>query len=251
MHPFIHTTSPRRRRAAVAGLLLTPLSLAACGDDGGADAEYEAFCDANIAIDEATFGGDEADVEAAMTDIVAASPNDQTRDTVQSVIDAYLALEGPPDAAFEETYAELIEIVADKCGFADLSARAKDYEFVGLDEEMDAGKTLVTFENEGSEFHEMLIMRRADGDDTPISELLAMEEDEAMSHVEPMAGTFAEPGGTGWTTVDLQPGKYVAACFIPTGATEGAWAEMMAGGPEVDGPPHAMNGMTFEFEVAS
>lgn len=240
-----------RRRAAAAGLLVVSLSLAACGDDGGADAEYEAFCDANIAIDQATFGGDDADVEAAMTAIVDASPNDDTRDTVQGVIDAYMALEGPPDAAFYDTYAGLIDIVSDKCGFADLSAEAKDYEFSGIGDQVDAGRTLVTFDNKGSEFHEMLVMRRIDGDDTPVAELLSMEEDEAMSHVEPMAGAFAGPGTTGWTTVDLKPGKYVVACFIPTGSTEEAWGEMMAGGPEVDGQPHAMNGMTVEFEVTS
>lgn len=254
------TTTTRRtsgftRSALLAGALVSPMALVACGDDGGADEAFAAFCDANIAIDEATFNasdeGDDPAVEAAMADIVEAAPDDDTREKVQATIDAFMALQGPPDDAFTETYGELVAVVEDKCGFHDLSVEAKDYEFSGIDGELDAGPTLVTFDNVGNEFHEVLIMRRVDGDDTPVAELLSMEEDEAMSHVQPIAAAFAGPGTTGWTSVDLEPGEYVVACFLPTGATQEAWDAMMAGGAEVDGQPHAMNGMTVEFEVTS
>lgn len=252
MHSFHHPLTTRHR-SLVAGLLLVSLALAACGDDEGASPEYEAFCEANLEIDRATFesGDDMTAVEDAMAALVEAAPNDDTREKVQNTIDAFMALEGAPDAAFNETYGELVEVVDGECGFHDLSVTAKNYEFDGIGDELDAGPTLVTFVNTADEFHEVVILRRNDGDDTAIAELLSMEEDEAMSHVTPVAGAFAAPGTTGWTSVDLEPGSYVAVCFLPTGATEEAWAEMMAGGPEVDGMPHAMQGMTAEFEVTS
>lgn len=248
------TTAARTRSRSVrsillAGAILAPVGLGGCGDDEGASAEYEDFCAANLEIDRATFDGDDAEVEAAMTSILDASPNDDTRGKVQATIDAFMELQGPPGPEFNEVYGELIAVVDDECGFQDLAVEAKDYEFSGVDGSLDAGPTLITFDNEGNEFHEFMIMRRTDGDDTPVSELLSMEEDEAMSHVEPVAGAFAAPGATGHTSIDLQPGKYVAVCFIPQGATQEAWDEMMAGGPEPDGDPHAMHGMTAEFEV--
>lgn len=253
MHPTTAGTTATRsvRPIRLTAAVLATLWLVACGEDDGASAEYEAFCDANLAIDRATFADDQAAVDAAMTAIVDASPNEDTRQKVQATIDAFMALEGPPDAAFNETYAELIAVVEDECGFHDLSVEARNYEFGGIGDEVDAGETLVTFDNEGTEFHEVVILKRNSGDETPVSELLEMEEDEAMSHVEPIAAAFAGPGQTSYTTIDLEPGKYVAVCFIPTGATEEAWETMMAGGPEPDGAPHAMAGMTHEFEVGA
>ena len=50
------------------------------------------------------------------------------------------------------------------------------------------------------------------------------------------------PGEDGYAVVELEPGDYIALCFIPTGMTSDE-------GPPPEGPPHAMQGMVAEFTV--
>ena len=67
---------------------------------------------------------------------------------------------------------------------------------------------------------------------------------------QPRMEPFASPGQSGYTATDLSPGRYIALCFLPTGATPEAMAEAEASGHEMETPPHAMMGMTHEFTVA-
>lgn len=250
---LITTPPPARghlgRGAASVVLLLAPLMLAACGDDDAASDEYEEFCAAELAVERATMGEDMAAMEAAMADLVEAAPDDDSRDKVQATIDAFMALDGPPDDAFNATYGELIQVVKDECGYEELEVAAADYSFSGVGDDLPGGPTVITFENTGGEFHEMIIIKRGDGVDAPVEELLMMDQDEVADLVADVGGAFAAPGATGYTVVDLEPGRYIVACFIPKGATQDAWDAMMAGGPEPDGDPHAMHGMIAEFEV--
>lgn len=245
-------TRPRNRRlvrATPAAALVGVLALAGCGDDDGASDEYEEFCTNNLAVEEALASEDMEAAEAAMTTLVDSAPDDEAREKTQAAIDAFAALEGPPDAAFNETYGEMIAVIKDNCGFNEVDIEATEYSFSGVDDELDAGPTVITFANTGQEFHEVLLMRRLDGDETPITDLLAMDEEDALGLVEPVGGAFAGPGDTSYTVVDLAAGDYVIVCFLPQGATQAAFDEMMAGGPEPEGDPHAMHGMTDEFEV--
>lgn len=50
-----------------------------------------------------------------------------------------------------------------------------------------------------------------------------------------IAGDFAEPGKSGSAVIDLEAGRYFAACFVPVGGE--------------DGPPHVSKGMLAAFEV--
>ena len=244
-----NTRTIRGGRVTVPIAVLGVLALAGCGDDEGASEEYADFCQAELAMESATMGEDEAAIGAAAEKLIEASPDDESRESVQATLDAFEALEGPPDAAFNETYGEMMAIVKDNCGFAEMDVTAEEYSFSGVDDEYDAGATVVTFENEGEEFHELLVMRRVDGDETPVIDLLSMEQQEAETHVTDVGGAFAGPGQTSYTALDLEPGNYIVVCFLPEGATQEAFDEMMAGGPEPEGDPHAMHGMTAEFEV--
>ena len=104
-----------------------------------------------------------------------------------------------------------------------------EYSFGGIPEEVPAGPTIVTLENIGEEVHEFIIIRINDDVTMSVEELLALPEEEAYTMITEVGGTFALPGGTGYTVLDLSPGRYVALCFVPQGTTmEVIEAEMAA-----------------------
>lgn len=131
-----------------------------------------------------------------------------------------------------------------------LEVTGVEYEFQGLDDEVEAG-TELTFTNEGNEVHELALMRINDDETRSIEELLQLPEEEAMQAVTFVGVSVAPPGEDGEIMEgDLtvaEPGRYVAICFIPVGTTE-----MPEGPPEggEDGPPpHFTQGMVQEFTV--
>jgi hypothetical protein len=91
--------------------------------------------------------------------------------------------------------------------------------------------------NDGTEKHEMVLFKRNDGETRPIEDLLALPEDQVGQALTFAGATQSDPGKTTATITDLTPGKYAAVCFLPMGGAE-------------DGPPHFMQGMVTEFEVA-
>jgi len=105
---------------------------------------------------------------------------------------------------------------------------------------------VITFDNKGAELHEVLLMRVNDGVDLGAHEILELPDDEAMSKATPVAAAFSARGELGHTVTDLEPGRYIAVCFIPVGMTPAS----MESGEEPQGEPHFMHGMMQEFEVA-
>jgi hypothetical protein len=78
--------------------------------------------------------------------------------------------------------------------------------------------------------------------------------------VTPTAFAFTFPGATSYGAADLTPGRYIAVCFLPDGATPEVLMQLdeagvdgpedsLPAGVEV-GPPHYTIGMTHEFNVA-
>jgi hypothetical protein len=100
----------------------------------------------------------------------------------------------------------------------------------------------VTLANEGQELHEFALVRLAEGEVRPLEELIASEEEPELTEV---AFAFACPGtSTEPVSVEIDtPGRYVMACFIPVGT-------LPTTTEEVDGPPHAAQGMVKEFTVS-
>ena len=89
-------------------------------------------------------------------------------------------------------------------------------------------------------------MRIADGEERPVEELLTLPEDEVGGLVTSKGFVFAPPGKASYVTTELEPGRYVALCFVPVGATPDALA---SGAPLDDADMHAMHGMAAQFEV--
>ena len=238
----MNTTTIHRGLAAVTigAILLTT----ACGDDDTAtDATLStAGCDAYASIGAAMFG-DPAGLPDSLA-ALSAEASDDLRPSATTYGDALLAaFDGDEDAMsspeFTTADAEIGRAVLASCDtVADLDVRGIDFAFEGIPDEIDAGRVSIEFTNETehAEPHEMLLMKRVDGADEPVTELLDLPEEELFGKVVPTAVAYAdEAGGTNVALVDLEPGAYIAICMIPT---------------EGDGPPHAMNGMVDEFIVS-
>jgi hypothetical protein len=127
-----------------------------------------------------------------------------------------------------------------------------------------AGESVLQVTNQGDEPHELAILKLAPGmsADTFIAIMTASEEategtpeatsdGDEMDHASPVASPageameqppFSEAGGiqalspglTGWAVLDLEPGDYVAVCFVPN----------------AEGVPHATLGMVKAFSVS-
>ena len=145
---------------------------------------------------------------------------------------------------------------------ADAEATLLDYE-IEMPDTLPAGESTLQVTNQGDEPHQLAILKLAPGmsADTLIAIMMASEEategtPEAtpdggeMDHASPVASPegegmelppFSEAGGiqvlspglTGWAVLDLEPGDYVAVCFVPN----------------AEGVPHAALGMVKAFTV--
>jgi hypothetical protein len=252
------------------------LVLGACGgddddDDSAADttettaaagsADAAAFCDVYVDTNAklTALDGEQGDPEAAGAALDAAenaAPSD-IADAVKTMVatgheqlEAPPQQEGPPDLPSDEYFDASSEVgawAADNCDFTTMDVTAKNYEFAGV-EDIDAGTALVQLGNEGTEFHEIAFLRIADGETRPLDELLKLPQDELGTVVTEVSGAaFAPPGAGNATTVELEPGRYAALCFVPVGATPEA---LQSGQPLDENNGHFMHGMVAEFQVS-
>jgi hypothetical protein len=268
--PMRGTRSGRTALAAVTALALGPLALVACGDDDGtaagegtttvpattsdplsADpaAAAEEFCDAVFVVDALLPQEEpEEDPLAALDAVADTAPAELTEDVSALVADAkeVLPAGGDLSEASEATLQEVYGYMGENCEAPTVSVTAVDYTYTDLPDTVDAGPTLLEIVNEGTEVHEMALVRFNDDVTDSIDDILQLPEEEAMTKLAFVTSLFAEPGGSGYSSATLEPGRYGVVCFIPEGTTP----EVVESGGEADGQPHAMLGMTGEFEVA-
>jgi len=148
-----------------------------------------------------------------------------------------------PDALAAQEALHVFDL--DNCGWATVDVTLGDYSFDGIPAEVDAGVVSFELANEGTEVHELLLLRKNDGVTQPVEELLALPEEEAMSLVTPVgAPATPAPGTDRYSVAELEPGDYIAVCFIPMGTT--SFDTPLA----ADAPPHFTQGMVTEFSVA-
>jgi hypothetical protein len=120
---------------------------------------------------------------------------------------------------------------------ASLDVRLQDYSF-NMPESLPAGATTIKVTNDGPEPHEFNILRLEKG--KTAADVLAF-----LSGAAGGPPPFAPVGGmngldvgvTGYAELNLEPGKYVAICNIPS--------------PKAEGHPHFMLGMIKEFSVGN
>jgi hypothetical protein len=248
-------------------LLVAAVAAAGCGDDAGTSAaptaapsstaahadSGDAFCDALVDFNRTVFRFD-LDESSSTDDVKAAGATlgplwaavedhapEALRATVGDLGDSIHALQDGDQTAFsaDQTLAAYAGVVAgavDGCGIPTTDVTGVDYAFQGIPATIAAGTTAFRFTNGGSEDHELLVFPRPEGDDRPAAEVLANPA-RIGSEPQPVLFAFASPGQSMTAMADLEPGAYIAACFLPMGGAE-------------DGAPHAMNGMVADFTVS-
>jgi hypothetical protein len=214
------------------------------------------FCEDGPAVDQALAPEepDPAAVEEALAAAEASAP--------EEISDAVATAAGAVRAAFEtgdfdalespevgDALAEINGYYVSDCGFNALNVTAVDYAYQGMSESVPSGGAVLTMSNEGTELHEAVLFRINDDVTEPVTDILSLPEEEAMTMVTEAGGTFAFPGETSSANLDLEPGRYAMVCFIPVGLTPEAAEEAEATGTEPEGPPHFTEGMVQEFTV--
>lgn len=231
---------------------------AACSS--GPSAEAVAFCDDYVNVQGLiATGPDEADpmpwvdeVTAGLEGLKSDAP-EEISSAVTGMADALLEPVGNLDEeaffaatasdAFAEDTAVVDGFVVDECEFSNIEVTAIDYAYEADLDGLEAGQVAFDFSNEGSELHEIALIRINDDTTETVEELLELPEEEAMAKTTFMGVTFAAPGQGSTMYTDLDAGRYVMLCFIPQGSTSFEEAET------ADGPPHFTQGMVAEFTV--
>jgi hypothetical protein len=239
-------------------VLVIGLAVGACSDSPSA--EVTAFCDDYIEVNTLfTTGPDEADpapwfesLTAGLEGLKADAPTEIST-AVNDMADALLEPvanfdeEGLFAATESEDFAEdsavVDEYIGGECGFATVDVIAVNYAFEADFDAVDEGMTAFGFTNNGSEMHEMVLMKVSDDTTETIEELLELPEEEAEEKTTFMGVSFAAPGEESTMYAELEAGRYAVICFIPTGVTSFEEFET------ADGPPHFVHGMIEEFTV--
>lgn len=240
--------------------LMTVVGLMAVGCSSGPSAETTAFCDDYVSVQGLIGSGpDEADpmpwvegVTAGLEGLKADAP-EEVSGAVTGMADALLEpIANVDEEAFfaattSEAYVDdtdvINQFVVDECEFSTIEVTAVDYAYDADLDGLEAGQVAFDFSNEGTEFHEMALMRINDDTTETIEELLELPEEEAMAKTTFMGVSFAAPGEGSTMYADLEEGRYVMICFIPQGSTSLEAAET------AEGPPHFTQGMLTEFTI--
>jgi hypothetical protein len=194
-------------------------------------ADLPAFCDARMRADDEQ---SKKETRAVLDEMVAAAP-DAVRGSMTDLRDLF-AKKG--NRAFEskrgsDLLAEIEPYVYDNCPGQKVAVTALDYAFQGVPATLPAGVTKFRLSNTApEEQHEIAIVKvllRAENRDP--TDILGRPDKKLGKFVDfsNASGAFAPPGETGYTVMELEPGKYLYACFVPVDGERGAKAHWERG----------------------
>ena len=247
----------RKRRDAVVALAMVASALAACGDEADNSGDLARACEAEVQITTnvlAMFpqipqtGADASaesvgitrrlfqdNVEEPLRDFTANVPAEIAheagvvaggyREFGRTADDTVLGSE-----SFEKAGAVVDRYLFDHCEQTKHTVTATDYNYAGLPPSLPAGAFRLRLENEGRENHEIAVLARAEGVDRPWEELLRLPVEELLAKTRIVGVDDADPGERAHTSGLLEPGQYLAACFVPQGTPSGD-AERGGGAP--------------------
>ena len=142
-----------------------------------------------------------------------------------------------------------------------VDVRAVDFAFENLPRSIRSGTRLTLTNGAASELHELVAIRLPDGEDRPVTELVALPRPELealLGAAPPATVLLAPPGGDQISAVGdgtlTEPGRYLVLCSIPMGVAPADYlaAAAAAGGRQPDvagGPPHFVSGMATDLIV--
>jgi hypothetical protein len=132
----------------------------------------------------------------------------------------------------------------DNCGWTTRPVAVTEYAF-DLPSGLNAGVTSFELTNEGTELHELQLLRKNDGVTETADELFALSNEEILAKATLVGNVDAlSPGESYYTVVDLEPGDYIALCTVQVGKTSEDAT------PPDDAPPHFTQGEISEFTVS-
>ena len=224
---------------------------------GAAAGDAAAYCDALVEFNSAVFevqledGATEEDILAAgeqltpLFDEVEANAPEEVAATAAELGTTIDSLNEGDATAFnaEETSSTYFTMVADSletCGLDPVEITAVDYAFEGVPDTIPAGQSglVLVNDSDAGEPHEFIIFKKAEGDTRSAEEILNDPASQEQGPGEFAGAAFAAtPGTRAGAILDLEPGNYIAVCFIPVGGGE-------------EGPPHFTEGMVAEFTVS-
>jgi hypothetical protein len=130
--------------------------------------------------------------------------------------------------------------IYDNCPGTQVPVSATDYEFDGVPDTLAAGTAMFELTNDApKEDHEMGIVKLTDAaEGKDVTDILALPEKKQGKYLDFSSSAFmyAPSGQSGFTPIDLEPGTYAYACFLPVGGKK-------------NGAPHFTQGMYGTFTV--
>jgi hypothetical protein len=121
----------------------------------------------------------------------------------------------------------------DSCPGNKVAVTAIDYEFQGVPTTLPAGINKFRLTNTApKEAHEFGFAKlTAAGAALDPEKLLSLPDKKVEKYVdvEHSSGTYAEPGTSGYTMANLEPGTYIYACFLPVGGKKSGAAHFTKG----------------------
>lgn len=221
------------------------------GDDGNVNPGFTAAaCDAWVELGSAFAAAPEDPAEMAAFGETLVGIVESFEGAVPEALDPNVttllegaqavATDGNPEGLFSEegmqAQTNIGAFAHDDCDGTKVDVEATEYAFDGIDDELPAGRTSFKFVNNGSEEHELIVLRRNDESDATFEDLAAGGPDAMFAEAAFTGVVFAPPSATSYAALDLEPGTYFMVCTIPVGGEEG-------------GDPHLAHGMHQTVEV--
>jgi hypothetical protein len=196
----------------------------------------QAFCDAALKVDKAFSAvGDRGptkkqaqDLDKALSGAESTAPPEIAAD-VQSIAgiirSAAQSNQDPSEnPTFTQNLAAIDQYRYNSCGYQQLQANGIEYEFQGLPKTVAAGKVAIQFTDNGSEIHELEVLRIKGKDSA--KKLTGLSESQLGKKAEDVGSTFAMQGQTSYAFADMsKPGRYAVLCHLPVGSTSPQAAE--------------------------
>jgi hypothetical protein len=224
------------RKLGILVALTTASAIVGIAPAGAQTQGGQAFCDAALKVDKAfTAIGDRGPtkkqaqaLDKALSGAESTAPPEVAAD-VQSIAgiirSAAQSNQDPTEnPAFDQNLAVIDQYRYNSCGYQQLQATGIEYEFQGLPKAVPAGKVAIQFTDNGSEIHELEVLRIKGKDSA--KKVAGFSEKELGKKAEGVGSTFAMQGQTGYAFADMsKPGRYAVLCHLPVGSTSPQAAE--------------------------